>query len=150
MPFGFQPTHLLVIVVIALVVFGPQRLPEIGRGLGKAIIEFRKGARELTEGFQSELNGSSSTTANPPAWTPVRQPNQIASGGSRQFCIYCGTPNAADARFCNQCGGRLPVKDPVVDPVAQPTADLVKDPVTDPVEDTNGQAIAGSQDGSQI
>jgi sec-independent protein translocase protein TatA len=37
----FQPTHLIVILVIALVVLGPKRLPEAGRGLGEAIHGFR-------------------------------------------------------------------------------------------------------------
>ncbi len=38
----FQPMHLLIILVIALVVFGPGKLPELGAGLGKGIREFRK------------------------------------------------------------------------------------------------------------
>jgi sec-independent protein translocase protein TatA len=37
----FQPTHLIIILVIALVVLGPKRLPEAGRGLGEAIRGFR-------------------------------------------------------------------------------------------------------------
>ena len=41
----FQPLHLLLIAIIALVVFGPKRLPELGRGLGQAI-----------KGFKSEMN----------------------------------------------------------------------------------------------
>ncbi len=38
----FQPMHLLIILVIALVVFGPGKLPDLGAGLGKGIREFRK------------------------------------------------------------------------------------------------------------
>ena len=49
----FQPMHLLVIFGIALLVFGPRRLPELGRGLGQAI-----------QGFKSSLNGCEAT---PPA-----------------------------------------------------------------------------------
>lgn len=37
----FQPTHLLVIMIIALFVFGPKRLPELGKGLGDGIKSFR-------------------------------------------------------------------------------------------------------------
>lgn len=37
----FQPMHLLVIVVIALLVFGPKRLPELGKGLGDGIRSFK-------------------------------------------------------------------------------------------------------------
>ena len=49
----FQPMHLLVIFGIALLVFGPRRLPELGKGLGQAI-----------QGFKSSLNGDEAT---PPA-----------------------------------------------------------------------------------
>jgi sec-independent protein translocase protein TatA len=37
----FQPMHLLVIFAIALLVFGPRRLPELGKGLGEAIRGFK-------------------------------------------------------------------------------------------------------------
>ena len=38
----FQPMHLLVILVVALLVFGPKKLPELGKGLGEAISGFKK------------------------------------------------------------------------------------------------------------
>jgi sec-independent protein translocase protein TatA len=38
----FSPMHLLVILAIALIVFGPGKLPELGSSLGKAIKEFKK------------------------------------------------------------------------------------------------------------
>jgi TatA/E family protein of Tat protein translocase len=42
-------TELIVILVIILVIFGPKRLPEIGRSLGKGIKEFKKSSSELQE-----------------------------------------------------------------------------------------------------
>lgn len=41
----FQPMHLIVIFAIALLVFGPKRLPELGKGLGEAIRGFRDSFR---------------------------------------------------------------------------------------------------------
>jgi sec-independent protein translocase protein TatA len=41
--FGMGIQELLVILVIALVIFGPSKLPQIGSGLGKAIRDFKKG-----------------------------------------------------------------------------------------------------------
>jgi sec-independent protein translocase protein TatA len=38
----FQPTHLLVIAFIALLVFGPKKLPELGKGLGEGIRSFKE------------------------------------------------------------------------------------------------------------
>ena len=45
----FQPTHLLLILVIALVVFGPSKLGELGSTLGKSIKEFRHAMKETDE-----------------------------------------------------------------------------------------------------
>ena len=42
----FQPAHLLVIFIIAVVVFGPKKLPELGKGLGEAIRGFKKALNE--------------------------------------------------------------------------------------------------------
>jgi len=43
------------IFVVALIVFGPGKLPEIGRGMGKAIREFKKASREVTDQLTAAL-----------------------------------------------------------------------------------------------
>lgn len=45
----FQPLHLLVILFIVLIIFGPGRLPEIGEGLGKSIRGFKKALSDKDE-----------------------------------------------------------------------------------------------------
>lgn len=45
MLFGLQPVHLVIILAVALILFGPKQLPELGRGFGKAISEFRKATK---------------------------------------------------------------------------------------------------------
>jgi sec-independent protein translocase protein TatA len=45
----FQPMHLLVIVGIALLVFGPKKLPELGKGLGESIRGFKAAIKDTTE-----------------------------------------------------------------------------------------------------
>jgi sec-independent protein translocase protein TatA len=42
----FQPMHLLVIFFIALLVFGPKKLPELGKGLGEGIRALKEGMKE--------------------------------------------------------------------------------------------------------
>jgi len=42
----FRPMHLLLILIIVLIIFGPGRLPEIGAGLGKSIRSFKKAMSE--------------------------------------------------------------------------------------------------------
>src|SRR5262245_48079634 len=46
--FGIGPSELLVILVIALLVLGPKRLPELARSLGKAMGEFRRATADIT------------------------------------------------------------------------------------------------------
>jgi len=48
-------TELLVIVVIALVVFGPKRLPELGRTVGKGLSEFRRASNDLKRSLEDEI-----------------------------------------------------------------------------------------------
>jgi sec-independent protein translocase protein TatA len=45
----FQPTHLLLILAIALLVFGPRKLPELGQGLGKGIRGFKDALKGITD-----------------------------------------------------------------------------------------------------
>jgi sec-independent protein translocase protein TatA len=52
-PLGMQ--EMFFIVVLALVLFGPKKLPEIGRTLGKAITEFRRASAELKTTFEREM-----------------------------------------------------------------------------------------------
>ena len=45
----FQPTHLILILLVAFIVFGPSRLPQIGAGLGKSIRDFKKAIADPIE-----------------------------------------------------------------------------------------------------
>lgn len=45
---ALQPMHLIIILIIALVVFGPSKLPDLGASLGKGIREFRKTSEDFT------------------------------------------------------------------------------------------------------
>src|SRR5262250_3236354 len=47
--------HMIVVFVIVLVVFGPQKLPELARGLGKLMAEFRKASTDFKLAFEEEM-----------------------------------------------------------------------------------------------
>ena len=124
MPLGIQPIHIIIIIVVAFFIFGGSKLPEMGRSAGKAITEFRKGAREMTDGFHEEVSqaGAASTAAlviQPPlAAFPTTQvastlDTSIAAqvpfvAPTGRFCIQCGASNLPGARFCGSCGTKLP------------------------------------------
>lgn len=65
--FGIGMPELLVILVVALIVLGPKRLPEIARSLGKGMAEFRRASSE----FQRTISAS---LEEPPPAAPLRQP----------------------------------------------------------------------------
>ncbi len=56
LPFGIGLPELVIILVIALVIFGPKRLPDLGKNLGKAISGFKKGMQDAAEEFKSEID----------------------------------------------------------------------------------------------
>ena len=45
----FQPLHMIIILAIALIIFGPGKLPELGKGLGKAMREFKSAMSDATK-----------------------------------------------------------------------------------------------------
>ncbi len=47
--FGLQPIHLVLVLIIALIIFGPSRLPELGGALGKSISEFKNSTKEALD-----------------------------------------------------------------------------------------------------
>jgi sec-independent protein translocase protein TatA len=96
MPFRIEPLDIVIVLLVALLIFGPSRLPDIGRGLGKAISEFRRGSKEMIEGFSEGIHGKE----------PLAPPQPEPAKGN--FCVQCGAANPPDARFCNQCGAGLP------------------------------------------
>ncbi|MBM3801312.1 MAG: TatA/E family twin arginine-targeting protein translocase [Acidimicrobiia bacterium] len=47
--------ELIIIFVVALIVFGPRKLPELGKSLGKGLAEFRKASHELRSTIEEEV-----------------------------------------------------------------------------------------------
>lgn len=73
--FNLGPMEVLVIVVVALVVLGPQRLPDAMRQVGKAAGEARRWSASLTTTVQSAMD------AEPERPAPVRTPDATEASG---------------------------------------------------------------------
>ncbi len=75
----FAPWHIVIVLVIALLVFGPKRLPQMGHSLGKSITSFRQGLQEAKEEFSSVTREASevsepnktNVTVSPPLSAPT-------------------------------------------------------------------------------
>jgi len=65
--------ELVVIFVIALIIFGPRKLPELGKSLGRSINEFKRASNELKSTLEEEvrLDEQRSRTASAPAVQPA-------------------------------------------------------------------------------
>lgn len=62
------PGELILILLVALIVFGPRKLPELGKSLGAGLREFRKS----TQGLKEELEGTLKEPTTPPGPAPVQ------------------------------------------------------------------------------
>jgi len=63
----FQPMHVLLILIVVLVIFGPGKLPDIGKGLGEAI-----------RGFKKALNDVTFDSSNPSEISKPKEENKIS------------------------------------------------------------------------
>ncbi|MGZ5493410.1 MAG: TatA/E family twin arginine-targeting protein translocase [Thermoanaerobaculia bacterium] len=69
--FGLGVPELILIFIVALIVFGPKRLPEIGRTLGKALGEFKKATDDLKNTVEREVRMDELRQINHSLVTPV-------------------------------------------------------------------------------
>ena len=76
--------ELMVIFVIALVVFGPRRLPEIGRSVGRTIAEFKRASSELRDTFEREVELDAERTRQATGATPAENANTAAADAARR------------------------------------------------------------------
>jgi sec-independent protein translocase protein TatA len=87
-----QPTHLLIVLIVALLVLGPKRLPDAGRALGKGLKEFR-----------SSLSGDDTDDQIAPAPRPAEQDDShelrdspIVATPTAELTAASSTPSAAN------------------------------------------------------
>ena len=74
MPFNIGPFELLLVLVLALLILGPGKLPEVGSALGRTIREFRKASTDVTESLSIEPAAEKAATARPvTSVTPVTE-----------------------------------------------------------------------------
>ena len=86
--------ELIIILVIALIIFGPRKLPELGRSLGKSINEFKKASNELRSTLEEEISAEEQkdrARAAAPAPPPAAPPVESVSRTSTTTTVEPGT-----------------------------------------------------------
>jgi sec-independent protein translocase protein TatA len=72
--------ELIIIFVIALIIFGPRKLPELGRSLGKSLAEFKRASNELKSTLEEEIRLEEQQKAAEAVKPVVAPPTETASG----------------------------------------------------------------------
>ena len=113
MVFGMGPMELMLILLVALVIFGPKNLPKLGKSLGQTVKNVREGMEGDDETEPKKVE-EAAAPAPEPAPAPVPAPEatvapveEVVEEEAVVFCSKCGAKNAADAAFCSKCGEKL-------------------------------------------
>jgi TatA/E family protein of Tat protein translocase len=80
--FGLGFTEILVILVVALLVFGPDRLPELARNLGRGLAEFRRASNDLRRSVLEASEEPPAAKAPPPLPAATSSPRVAAAAAT--------------------------------------------------------------------
>jgi len=86
--------EVILILVVALIVFGPRRLPEIGKSMGKMLAEFRKASNDFKRTIEDELEAEK-TKESPPAPIPAPEATPPVSDVGATDATTAAVPEAA-------------------------------------------------------
>lgn len=118
MVFGMGPLELMIILGIALLIFGPKNLPKLGKSLGQTVKNVREGMEgddeepKKMEAAEAVAEPAPAAAPAQPAPAPAAAPVEATPAAevveeAVQFCGKCGAKNPADAAFCSSCGEKL-------------------------------------------
>lgn len=142
-PIGVQ--EMIAIFIIALVLFGPKKLPELGRMLGKALSEFRRAKNELKSTFETHLQELERET-RPPSTTSFPQNGYSPSRYSYPYedsNYDAGDPSSVRASYESQETANLQDSPTTSSAVQEPESTrneiaLENTPVPDTIPRSNG------------
>ena len=102
---ALQPGHLIVILVIVLLIFGPGKLPELGKAVGDGLRELKKATGDNPE--KESATAATTTTTAPAATTAV--PSAAANGvaAATRSCSKCNAAVPVGDKFCGVCGNSM-------------------------------------------
>ena len=125
-PLGFP--ELIFILVLALLIFGPKRLPEIGRTIGRGMAEFRKASTELKRTINTEL------ALDEPVVPPVRPWSEPAAPAAIPATPANTAARKPETTFFPPSEPEMPQPEPDDLPQPEPQPDVPPASVNEPLE----------------
>ena len=125
-------THMIVVFVIVLIVFGPQKLPELARGLGKLMAEFRKASTDFKSAFEQEMRDME------------RQALQAQRKKEAEAAAASASVPIQPATLATSAGAETAATS--LDADTRATEALVVNPIAESVPRSNGEAVQAADD----
>jgi len=95
MNLGFP--EMIFIFFLALIIFGPKKLPEIGRQIGKALNEFKRASNEFRSQIEAEINNLEIESPQQSILPPAQPPVGAVAAGSHESTAELNAAKAPDA-----------------------------------------------------
>ncbi|MFL6446908.1 MAG: twin-arginine translocase TatA/TatE family subunit [Bryobacteraceae bacterium] len=130
-PIGMQ--EMIALFVIALLLFGPKKLPELGKTLGKALSEFRRAKSELKATFESHMNEIERETRLETSTPSTSYSYPYDDCGQQDYSYGSSTTDQISSA---QPAGELPAPATETSPNGSPTQAASHAPAHTPVADT--------------
>ena len=110
--------HMIVVFIVVLVVFGPQKLPELARGLGKLMAEFRKASTDFKSAFEEEMREMERQTLQAERKKAAEAAASAAAAETGAAPATEASPGSQALLTESQAETRTP-EDPVISPVPE-------------------------------
>jgi Tat protein translocase TatB subunit len=95
--FGISFEELIVLMVLALILFGPEKLPEYAEKIGRLVAKVRQSSQEVTQQFHEAYHN----------YKPPDLHEELQKSPATSFCTQCGQRLEQEFMFCPKCGQRL-------------------------------------------
>ena len=124
---------MIVVFIVVLVVFGPQKLPELARSLGKLMAEFRKASLDFKTAFEEEMRdlerqalvAERKKAADAAAASAAAQPAQSATSAPPTGTETPANAISGDGQGSEAPPSQTPAEAPATEPVVSPAAEAV-------------------------
>jgi TatA/E family protein of Tat protein translocase len=132
--------HLAIIFVVALVVFGPEKLPELARTIGKVMTEFRRHTTDLRSTFEAQLRELEREADQRRVAPPAPAPG-VSATASSSLPVAAGQP--AETSGSTGAPGTVPANPPYAASIENHSASAAESPAPTPADSpSNGSSFS--------